>query len=303
MFISLAQCLLEWYCLSVLILLLLYFPLSRIPTSIYQIRISAFSFLRVSPCPGFTIAANGSSTELDAQVQIQESPYTSLSSSLPHSHHFIKSCWHFHHNTPQIWRLLAIFMVPQYFKLSPSLTWTTANSPILTTSFSWAPIIYSPKVISCHCLLKTQMALPFSWNKAPHLGIVGPPCSGPRPALWALLPPFLPFLSATPMLHTPQTNPTLGPFSRRQGLCMAGSSLPAKFQLNFHLLREASLDHPPQSHSLPLRDSLPALVTIWIFFFSSMEVYLTNKILRYLKCTTWWFDIEMHCGKDLPPPI
>lgn len=150
MFISLAQCLLEWHCLSVLILLLLYIPLFRIPTSIYQIRIFGFSFLRVSPCPGFTIAINGTSTEWDAQVQIRESPSTSLSSSLPHNHDFIKSCWHFHHNTPQTWQLLAIFMVSRHFNLSSSLTWTTANSPILTTSFSWAPIIYSPKAKSYH---------------------------------------------------------------------------------------------------------------------------------------------------------
>lgn len=32
-------------------------------------------------------------------------------------------------------------------------------------------------------------------------------------------------------------------------------------------------------------------------FFSFIKVYLTNKVVEYLKCTTWWFDSCIHCEK------
>lgn len=43
----------------------------------------------------------------------------------------------------------------------------------------------------------------------------------------------------------------------------------------------------------------PSLPTWWPFF-SFAEAWLMNKILRYLQCTVWWFDICTPCERILP---
>lgn len=37
-----------------------------------------------------------------------------------------------------------------------------------------------------------------------------------------------------------------------------------------------------------------------LFFVFWLYRDMIDEILRYLKCTTWWFDIHIHCGRILP---
>lgn len=54
------------------------------------------------------------------------------------------------------------------------------------------------------------------------------------------------------------------------------------------------LPHEMSGHSrICLRNLL--LLFFLLFLFSFIELSLANKTVKYLKCTTWWYETRIHC--------